>query len=229
MSQQMRKIGNAVDKIGWRHFTEGKLPLSLKLLQHQHLLSQHTQITIDIWMKGLIDQLLTLTHTQWICRNLTKHHKTMGTKALTARDEIQKEVEKQLSTGFSDLPSTSRCLLEISPEQLFGMGTSEKQYWLNAAEAARTSANNALHISEGQSNSWVEIMKTPTYKASNPCLRYHQTIYRKSIATHPTSLPKHLTNLLRHPNDEERSHRATRQPSLAQQAASQIALNYIML
>jgi hypothetical protein len=51
MSQQMRKIGNAGDKIGWRHFTEGKLQLSLKLLQHQHLLSQHTQITIDIWMK----------------------------------------------------------------------------------------------------------------------------------------------------------------------------------
>ena len=165
MSQQMRKIGNAVDKIGRRHFTEGKLPLSLKLLQHQNLLSQHTQITIDIWMKGLIDQLLTLTHTQWICRNLTKHHKTMGTKALTARDEIQKEVEKQLSMGFSDLPSTSRCLLEISPEQLFGMGTSEKQYWLNAAEAARTAANNALHISEGQSNSWLEVIKTPTYKA----------------------------------------------------------------
>jgi hypothetical protein len=156
----------------------------------------------------------------------------MGTKALTARDEIQKEVEKQLSMGFSDLPSTSQCLLEISPEQLFEMGTSEKQYWLNAAEAARTAANNALHISKAQSNSWVEIMKTPTYKArAEQCQQSMSTLppddTSKVKSNAPNKPSKAPNKLLRHPNDEERSHRATRQPSPAQQAASQIVLNYL--
>eukprot|EP00985_Skeletonema_marinoi_P011466 scaffold5463_cov155-Skeletonema_marinoi.AAC.7 len=115
MSQYMRIVGNKIVRIGWRHFTEGKLPNALKHMQRQHLLSHHKYLTIDVWMKGFIDQLLTLTHTQWLCRNLTKHHKTMGTKALTAREEIQKEVEELLRMGFSELPPDSRCLLEIAP------------------------------------------------------------------------------------------------------------------
>ncbi|KAK1748959.1 hypothetical protein QTG54_000898 [Skeletonema marinoi] len=153
MSQNMRIVGNKIDRIGWRHFTEGKLPTAFRDMQRQHLLSHHKYLTIDVWMKGFIDQLLTLTHTQWLCRNLTKHHKTMGTKALATREEIQKEVEEQLRMGFSDLPSYARCLLEISPDNLFGLRTADQQYWLNAVRAARTAAESALQISEASESS----------------------------------------------------------------------------
>lgn len=64
------------------------------------------------------DKLLTLTHTQWLCRNLTKHHKTKGAKALAAKAEIRKEIELQLDMGADGLQEHSRCLLEISPEDL---------------------------------------------------------------------------------------------------------------
>jgi sentrin-specific protease 1 len=164
MSQNMRIVGNKIDRIGWRHFTEGKLPTAFRDMQRQHLLSHHKYLTIDVWMKGFIDQLLTLTHTQWLCRNLTKHHKTMGTKALATREEIQKEVEEQLRMGFSDLPSYARCLLEISPDNLFGLRTADQQYWLNAVRAARTAAESALQISEGKTNSWNDILKMPEFK-----------------------------------------------------------------
>ena len=145
--------------------TEGKLPNAFKHMQRQHLLSHHKYLTIDVWMKGFVDQLLTLTHTQWLCRNLTKHHKTMGTKALAVREEIQKEGEEQLHMGFSELPRDSRCLLEIAPDNLFGVRTADQQYWLNAARAARTACSRQRPtISAGKTNSWNDILKMPECK-----------------------------------------------------------------
>eukprot|EP00984_Skeletonema_dohrnii_P013730 scaffold5718_cov112-Skeletonema_dohrnii-CCMP3373.AAC.7 len=49
MSQNMRIVGNTIDRIGWRHFTEGKLPNAFRDMQrqHQHLLSHHKYLTID--------------------------------------------------------------------------------------------------------------------------------------------------------------------------------------
>ena len=66
--------------------------------------------------------------------------------------------------GFSDLPSYARCLLEISPDNLFGLRTADQQYWLNAVRAARTAAESALQISEGKTNSWNDILKMPEFK-----------------------------------------------------------------
>lgn len=140
MNQRMRQVGHSLDKIGWRHVTEGKLSMALRSMQADYLRQSHTDVTIDNWMRGLIDQLLTLSHTQWLCRNLTKHHRTKGAKALATKEDIRKEIELQLDMGADSLPAESRCLLEISPHELFGMDTSKQQYWLNAVVAARSAA-----------------------------------------------------------------------------------------
>eukprot|EP00985_Skeletonema_marinoi_P027437 scaffold22500_cov157-Skeletonema_marinoi.AAC.1 len=50
MSQNMRIVGNKIDRIGWRHFTEGKLPTAFRDMQRQHLLPPQ-DLTIDVWMK----------------------------------------------------------------------------------------------------------------------------------------------------------------------------------
>ena len=39
MLQMMRKVGTAQDKIGWRHFTEGKIARPIINLQEYYLLS----------------------------------------------------------------------------------------------------------------------------------------------------------------------------------------------
>ena len=43
-------------------------------------------LTINTWMKGFIGQLLDLIHSQWIFRNITKHHHTNGIIKLEARE-----------------------------------------------------------------------------------------------------------------------------------------------
>lgn len=142
MSQELRQVGTSQDRIGWRHFTEGKVSLKLLQLQQAHLKQRLSSLTIESWTRGFLDQLLSLTHTQWICRNLTKHHRTKGTKVLASRDQIQKEIEHQLSLGTDGLPEAARCLLEIPQETLFAKSTEQQQYWLNAAVASREAAGD---------------------------------------------------------------------------------------
>lgn len=117
----------------WR---DGKLAIAIKHFQQNHLLHSRINVLIDSWMKGFIEQLHIMLHEQWLCRNLFKHHRTQGTKALEAREELQVEIERQLELGCEDLPEHSRCLLDICPEHVYGMPTDRQQYWLNAAEAA---------------------------------------------------------------------------------------------
>jgi len=148
MSQQMRQVGNSLDRIGWRHVTEGKVSIALREMQADYLRRTRTQMKIDRWMKGFLDKLLTLSHTQWLCRNLTKHHNTKGAKALAAEADIRREIEQQLAMGADSLPADSRCLLEISTDELFGMSTVKQQYWLNAAVAARAAAAEACSHSD---------------------------------------------------------------------------------
>lgn len=112
-------------------------------MQQEHLAQTHSLLSIDSWTRGLLDKLLALTHTQWICRNLTKHHRTQGTNALASREEIMKEIEHQLDLGSDGLSPEASCLLEIPTDELLGKPTSELQYWLNAAIASRQAAGDA--------------------------------------------------------------------------------------
>ena len=70
-------------------------------------------MTIDTWMRGLTKKTLALTHSQWISRNITKHHHTNGTIRLEAKQDVMKEIERQLDLGLNNLPPKSKFLLEI--------------------------------------------------------------------------------------------------------------------
>ena len=174
MSQQMRQVGNSLDRIGWRHVTEGKVSIALREMQADYLRRTRTQMKIDRWMKGFLDKLLTLSHTQWLCRNLTKHHKTKGAKALAAEADIRREIEH------------SRCLLEISTDELFRMSTVKQQYWLNAAVAARAAAAEAsTHLDDPPSRPLV--LKHPLQNKTSKHLPQKP---KAAPTSFPTLLPR---------------------------------------
>ena len=85
MTNEFSPIAKDQDKIGWRNFTEGKICERLRITQETYLLSCDTMITIDSWMRRFIDQLLSLTHSQWIFRNITKHHSSQHQRNNTVR------------------------------------------------------------------------------------------------------------------------------------------------
>ena len=158
MSPNMRKVGAAQDRIGWRHFTEGKIATPLKNLQALWLQTEPTRMTIDTWMRGLIEKLLALTHSQWIYRNITKHHHTNGTIKLEAKQDVMKEIERQLELGLNNLPPESKFLLEIDTTDLMSSEIESQQYWLFSIEAARAAGERAMKLSEGKTSSWNDIM-----------------------------------------------------------------------
>ena len=166
VSKGFRAVAEEQDRIGWRNFTEGKIAERFRLFQESHLLSQDTRMTIDSWMKGLIEQLLSLTHSQWIFRNITKHHSVNGTIQLEKRASVMKEIERQLDMGMGSLPEDSRCLLEIDTTILYRGSSEDQQYWLFAIIAARQAAKAALSISKGETKSWVDVCRDKRYQAA---------------------------------------------------------------
>ena len=166
MSTGFRAAAEEQDLIGWRNFTEGKIAERFRLEQESYLLSQDTRMTIDSWMKGLIDQLLSLTHSQWIFRNITKHHSANGTIQLEKRESVMKEIERQLDMGMGSLPEELRCLLKIDTTSLYKGSSQDQQYWLFAIIAARQAAEVALTISKGETKIWTEICRDKQYEAA---------------------------------------------------------------
>ena len=227
MSQQMRRVGNSLDRIGWRNVLEGKVSNALLQMQQEHLVQTRSLLSIDSWTRGFLDKLLSLTHTQWICRNLTKHHRTKGTKALASREEILKEIEHQLCLGSDGLSHDARCLLEIPAEELYGKPTSELQYWLNAAVASRQAAGDesgglleptsdqvktGTNHPPGRKSPPQEASKavTPARKPKAIAPIFLTTKARRPAARPPTNLPPALrpqqqerTGLLKRNSEEE--------------------------
>ena len=163
LSQAMRRAAHSQDTVGWKQLLEGKVSVSIRRLQEFFLVGCDTMMTIDDWMRGFITKLLEISHSQWIYRNLTKHHASQGRIALKAREDLMREVERQLDLGLNNLPPESQCLLEIDPADLFCRTTEKVQYWLNATLAARAAGERALEVSNGKTASWLEIQRDETY------------------------------------------------------------------
>ena len=121
-----------MDRIGLRHVTEGKL----RSMQADYLQQSHADVTNDTWMRGHIDQLLTLSHTQWFVDFSQSIIAPREPKHLRLRRYTEKEIEELQRTW----KRIDRCLLEFRPEESFGMDAAKQQYWLIAAVAARSSA-----------------------------------------------------------------------------------------
>ena len=163
MTKPILRVGQEMDSIGWRNLTEGMVSTELKRLQSCYLHACNSTITADTWTKGFIGKLLEISHGQWICRNLTKHHRTKGASVLQTKTDIMRETERQLNLGLESLPPEASCLLEIDPLALRSSNHFRQQYWLAAVTAARKAGKEASRLSKGKTTSWDEIRKNAEF------------------------------------------------------------------
>jgi len=61
--------------IGWMIFTEGKIASQWQRLQQGHYECIRSDKSVKKWARGLVMELLQLTHSQWVYRNSIKHKK----------------------------------------------------------------------------------------------------------------------------------------------------------
>ena len=158
-SAVMRKAAADQDRIGWRLFTEGKVAISIRNMQDYYLLQHGGRPTINTWMCGFISKILEVTHTQWICRNITKHHHTKGSAIRSAKEHALREIEKNLDKGIDSLAPECQCLLEIPEDELQGMPLEDQTLWLYAFEAGEAARAHASKLSEGREVSWDNIIR----------------------------------------------------------------------
>ena len=88
-------------------------------------------------MTGLIQQLLQITHVQWIYRNVLVHDKTTGTLVTAHKEELRTEIDQQLELGTEGLLEEDHYLLELNLSDLATTNGERQEYWLLAIQAAR--------------------------------------------------------------------------------------------
>ena len=136
-SDRLTTVARSQDVIGWGRFTEGMVSKHLLELQEVYYGITGSRRSADKWIQGVITQLLQITHTQWIYRNVVVHDKTTGTLVSEYKLELQKEIDRQLEMGAEGLLREDQFLLEINHDDLESSNGERQEYWLLAIQAAR--------------------------------------------------------------------------------------------
>ena len=144
MSAEMAAVARSQDLIPWTSFMEGKLSSEIFRLQNRSLACSPSRLTTLAWSKKLISQILHITHAQWIFRNLSLHHNTMGYLRLTQRKEVLAEIDRLSQLDLEAVPEESKYLLEIDFSSLQNDSLVSQSYWLFAIKAAKTARRRAL-------------------------------------------------------------------------------------
>ena len=87
---------------------EGMVSKMLLHLDRQDILLPNNFMSVGQWMSGLITKLLEATHGIWIYRNITIHDSVSGMVASKGKEQLKKEIEKQIEQGGEGLAEEDR-------------------------------------------------------------------------------------------------------------------------
>ena len=136
MSPGMRAVARAQDSIGWREFMEGKVAKEMGRLQQFHCATASCRMNGEDWMKHFIHHILHLSHSQWIFRNITLHHRTQGYLRLKERKDVLQQIDTLIETDPDTVPEASKFLLEFDHNALYRSSFEHQVYWVAAIKAA---------------------------------------------------------------------------------------------
>ena len=126
------------DSIGWRRFMEGMISRKLREIQSDYSVIEGSNVTPNVWARGLVIKLLEATHGQWLYRCVQTHDIISGTIATARKEAIQKEIEAQQDMGIGeDWEREDRYLADVNLEDLEYTSGNNQEYWLLAIRTAR--------------------------------------------------------------------------------------------
>ena len=144
LSHGLHMAAVSQDRIGWRNMMEGRISKEFYGIQCVHLSKSHSRINGNNWMKGLINRLVHISHSQWLFRNFTLHDTKCGYKRLKDKQMVQLQIIELSHTDPERIPEHSRFLLKIDTEVLKTSDYETQVYWVAAMEAARRARASAL-------------------------------------------------------------------------------------
>jgi hypothetical protein len=137
MTATMREAVASQDSIGWTEFLHEKVSVKIAQMQESYGRLASSKQSHKQWMKRLVERLILISHSQWLFRNFTLHHKTKGYLCAKAEADIKQEVSALLHMRPSEIPLNCQYLLEI--EHCPGRASSHEFqcYWVRSMKAAR--------------------------------------------------------------------------------------------
>ena len=68
-----------------------------------------------------------MTHSQWLFRCITKHHRTKDTLVLARKEDLLKEIERQLDMEVDAIVDEDQWMLEVDVDHLRDTSLAEQQ------------------------------------------------------------------------------------------------------
>ena len=130
------ELAHKQDAIGWDDFLEGKITEHFQAGQARFLPRCPMMLNASDWSKRFIDKLIHITHSQWIYRNISKHHATHSQLERLDRISLLRHINKFAGVAPSDVPQESRFLLEVAFISLASGPTMRQAYWVHAMQVA---------------------------------------------------------------------------------------------
>ena len=123
------------DRIGWFELMHGKLAIQLVRIQERYSFINNEGLDGKSWSTNIVKQLLDMSHSQWLYRNFSLHHHTLGYLHRLEEKNLRDTARELASLRPEEVPKSSHYLLEIdidSEEQSF----TSVSYWVLAMKAA---------------------------------------------------------------------------------------------
>ena len=137
MPHEFQVAAASQDSIGWVEFLHGKVAVKLIEIQSRFCCRTSTRTTGRDWSTKLVRQLHEMSHSQWLYRNFTLHHKTIGYLRLRKEKEVRRQAEMLLMrTNQADIPEDCHFLLEIEATPRTDTPMENISYWILAMNGA---------------------------------------------------------------------------------------------
>ena len=134
-SPELREAAIMQDRIGWFELMHGKLAIQLVQIQERYSFTNNEGLNGKSWSTNIVKQLLEMSHSQWLYRNFSLHHQTLGYLHRLEEKNLRDTARELASLNPEEVPKSSQYLLEIdieSEEQSF----TSVSYWVLAMKAA---------------------------------------------------------------------------------------------
>ena len=125
------------DQIGWRRTMEGMISREVVVCQETYRCHQEDGLDTGQWARALVIKLLEVVHGQWLYRNLVIHDAQMGLLQTWRKEDLQREIDKQLEEGGEGLLAEDQYLANINLAALETLSGEQQEYWLLAIKAAK--------------------------------------------------------------------------------------------
>ena len=106
-SPELIEAARMQDRIGWFELMHGKLAIQLVQIQERYCLTNNEGLNGKSWSSNMVKQILDMSHSQWLYRNFSLHHQTLGYLHMLEEKNLRDTARELASLKPEEIPHSS--------------------------------------------------------------------------------------------------------------------------